>query len=63
MIHVDGFEHSPFECSLGCCRSGLTFAALVYHMVLVTFDGYTPSIVIGNERDPYIAIEPDQPCP
>jgi hypothetical protein len=62
LVHVDGFEHSPFECSLDCCRSGLTWAALVYHMVLVSFDGNMPAIVIGNERDPYIAIEPDQPC-
>jgi hypothetical protein len=63
LVHVDGFEHSPFECSLECCRSGLTWAALVYHMILVNLDGTIPAIIIGNERDPYVAIEPDQPCP
>jgi hypothetical protein len=63
LVYVDGFEHSPFECRLGCCRSGLTWAALVYHMVLVTFDGIVPTIGIVNvEGEPYIAIEPDQPC-
>ena len=63
LVHVDGFEHGPFECSLECCHRGLAWAALVYHMILESFDGSVTGIEIANELDPYVAIEPDQPCP
>lgn len=64
LVHVDGAEHSPFECTLGCCRSGLTFAALVYDMVFVSFDGQIPMIgIVNGPSEPYVTIEPDQPCP
>lgn len=59
LIHVDGFEHSPFECSFECCHPDLYSAVFVYTMVFTNFDGGHPTI----DGEPYVAIEPDQPCP
>jgi hypothetical protein len=58
-VHLDGFEHSPFQCSWMCCRSELLGAAFIYAMVIHTFHGGTPNI----EGEPFDVIEPDQPCP
>ena len=64
LVHVDGLEHSPFECGVGCCHSGLFWAPIVYFMILTNLDGTIPGIGIPNvEPEPYVAIEPDQPCP
>ena len=59
LVHVDGFEHSPFECSFSCCHRDLYPAAFVYTMILNDFDGAHPTI----DGEPYVAIEPDRPCP
>jgi hypothetical protein len=59
LVHVDDFEHSPFECAFGCCHPDLLWAAVVYTMILNNFHGGHPTI----EGEPYVAIEPDQRCP
>lgn len=59
LVHIEGFEHSPFECSYACCQPDLYWAAVVYSMILNNFDGIHPVI----EGEPYVAIEPDLPCP
>ncbi len=59
LVHVDGLEHSPFACGFSCCHRDLFWAVFVYTMVLTNFDGGHPTL----EGEPYVAIEPDQPCP
>jgi hypothetical protein len=59
LVHVEGFEHSPFECSFSCCHRDLSWAVVVYTMIFTNFDGGHPTI----DGEPYVAIEPDQPCP
>lgn len=59
LVYVDEFRHSPFECVFGCCHPELAWAVFVYSMVLNNFDGLEPVL----DGEPYIAIEPDQPCP
>jgi hypothetical protein len=59
LVYIEGFEHSPFECSYDCCHPDLHWAAAVYTMILTNFHGGYPVI----EGEPYVAIEPDQPCP
>ena len=59
LVHIDGFEHSPFECGFECCHRDLYPAVFVYTMVLNNFIGLVPNI----EGEPYVAIEPDQSCP
>jgi hypothetical protein len=39
LVHVDGFEHSPFECNYACCHADLYWAAVVYSMILNNFWG------------------------
>ncbi len=58
LVHVDGFEYSPFECNYACCHPDLGWAAFVYTMILNNFDGGYPTI----DGEPYVAIELDQPC-
>lgn len=58
LVHVEGFEHSPFECGFSCCNRDLYGVVVVYTMILNNFDGLMPTI----EGEPYVAIEPDQPC-
>ncbi len=60
LVHVDGFEHSPFECSFSCCHRDLHWAAVVYTMILTDFSHEAHPVIDG---EPYIAIEPNQPCP
>ena len=59
LVHIEGFEHSPFECSYECCHPDLGWAAVIYSMILTNFDGGHPTL----DGEPYVAIEPDQPCP
>lgn len=58
LVHIEGFEHSPFECAAECCHSDLLRAAIVYSVILNNFYGIMPVI----DGEPYVAIEPDQPC-
>ena len=59
LVHIEGFEHGPFECSYECCHPDLGWAAVVYSMILNNFHGGYPIF----EGEPYVAIEPDLPCP
>lgn len=59
LVHIDGFEHSPFDCSYECCHPDLRRAAIVYSVILNNFIGLTPPY----DGEPYVAIEPDPPCP
>jgi len=59
LVYIEGFEHSPFECSYECCHTDLYWAAVVYSMIINNFFGGYPII----DGEPYVAIEPDQPCP
>jgi hypothetical protein len=59
LVHVEGFEHSPFECGDSCCHRDLFLAVFVYTMIFTNFDGGHPTI----DGEPYVAIEPDRPCP
>lgn len=59
LVHVENFEHSPFACTYECCHPDLAWAALVYTMILNNFFGGYPTI----DGEPYVAIDPDQPCP
>jgi hypothetical protein len=58
LVHIDGFEHSPFECGSSCCHRDLYPVAFVYSMILNNFWGAHPTV----DGEPYVAIEPDQPC-
>lgn len=59
LVHIEGFEHSPFECAPECCHSDLLRAAIVYSVILNNFYGIAPPY----EGEPYVAIEPDLSCP
>lgn len=59
LVHVDGFEHSPFDCSYECCHPDLRRAAIVYSVILNNFIDLMPPY----DGEPYAAIEPEQPCP
>ncbi|MCX4242968.1 hypothetical protein [Paraliomyxa miuraensis] len=59
-IHIEGFVHSPFACDFECCRPELARAALVYFLIGMHFEGFDP---LEFDGEPYIAIEPDTPCP
>jgi hypothetical protein len=59
LVYIEGFEHSPFACSYECCHPDLYWAAVVYSMILNNFYDIHPVI----DGEPYVAIEPDQPCP
>jgi len=58
-VHIDGFEHSPFQCGVSCCHPDLHWMVFVYTMIFTNFDGGHPTV----EGEPYVAIEPDQSCP
>jgi hypothetical protein len=59
LVHIEGFDHSPFDCSFECCHPDLHWAAIVYSMALTNFFGGYPTI----DGEPYVALEPDEPCP
>lgn len=74
LIHLEGFEHSPFACDFPvtivgvplceplCCRPGLERIPSIYWMVTSYFtDGFTDPFEVNGE--PYVAIEPYEPCP
>jgi hypothetical protein len=59
-VHIEGFEHSPFDCDFQCCRPELARAAVVYMLI----DTYFPDgDVLEFDGEPYVVIEPDEPCP
>lgn len=58
-VYIEGFDHSPFDCGFECCHPDLHWAAIVYSMSLNNFSGITANI----DGEPYVAIEPDLPCP
>jgi hypothetical protein len=59
MVYVEGSSSSPFECEWYCCHPDLLEAALIYSLIESHFLGGMPSV----DGEPYVAIEPDQPCP
>jgi hypothetical protein len=59
LVHLEGFEHSPFVCGLECCHPDLTRIAMVYIVAENNFSGIEP-IVDGTS---YVAVEPGRPCP
>ena len=73
LIHVEGFEHSPFACEFPitiagvercehlCCRPGLARAPLIYWLIINSLVWDEDPWVF--EGDPYVTIEPDEPCP
>jgi hypothetical protein len=60
LVHLEGFEHSPFVCDWNCCNPDLVRVALVYFLVENAFAGL--ELIVDGEDEPYIAIEPDRPC-
>lgn len=59
LLYIDGFEHSPFECSWYCCNEDLIWAAIVYWAASSGLVGPDPTI----DGETYVALEPDVPCP
>jgi hypothetical protein len=58
-VYIEGFEHSPFACYWMCCHHDLMPIANVYLAVFSNLSGQAPII----DGEPYVALEPDQPCP
>jgi hypothetical protein len=58
-VYLDDFEHSPFACDWRCCHPELIRVATVYFVVENNFVDLEPVI----DDEPYVAIEPDRPCP
>lgn len=71
LIHIEGFEHSPFACDVPVdiegsddspfCRPELSHAALIYWLIGSYFEGFEDPFVLDGE--PYVVVEPDEPCP
>ena len=59
LVHLEGFAHSPFACELSCCHPDLIQVARVYFAVE---NGFAHAEV-NIEGEPYVALEPDRPCP
>lgn len=58
-VHLEGFEHSPFSCDLYCCPDALRTIPWVYFHAANNLAGD----VFEIDGEPYVATEPDQPCP
>jgi hypothetical protein len=58
LVHLEGFEHSPFVCDWNCCHEDLLRVALVYSVVADNLLDQEPVI----DGVPYFALEPDRPC-
>lgn len=58
-VYIEGFEHSPFECYWMCCHHDLMPIANVYLAVFSNLSNQEPII----DGEPYVALDPDQPCP
>lgn len=58
-FHLEGFKYSPFPCAWYCCHVDLIQAATVYWAAASSLDGPDPNI----NGEPYVALEPDMPCP
>jgi hypothetical protein len=59
LVHLEGFEHSPFVCDWNCCHADLLRVALVYFVVGNNLVHQEPVI----DGVPYVALDPDRPCP
>jgi hypothetical protein len=59
LLYLEGFTHSPFECNWYCCNPDLMPIVIVYFAIGSDLIGPTPNINGG----PYVALEPDMPCP
>jgi hypothetical protein len=59
LLHLEGFTHSPFPCNWYCCHPDLIRAATVYWAAASNLYGQEPTI----DDVPYVALEPDRPCP
>jgi hypothetical protein len=59
LLYLDGFDHSPFECSWYCCNEDLIWVAIVYWAAASSLSGPDPNI----NGEIYVAFEPDEPCP
>jgi hypothetical protein len=59
LLYLDGFARSPFECNWYCCHTDLLPIAVVYFAAVSKLYGPDPSI----NGEPYVAFEPDEPCP
>ena len=59
MLYLDDFEHSPFECNWYCCNVEILPIGVAYFGVVSNIYGQRPNI----EGEPYVALEPDVPCP
>jgi hypothetical protein len=55
---LEGFDHSPFSCDCHCCPAELRMVPWVYFHAANNLQG----AVFEIEGEPYVAIEPDQPC-
>jgi len=58
-IYIEGFEHSPFSCDSFCCRPELSTVAITYLHVANNLEG----TVLEVDGEPYVAIDPEKPCP
>jgi hypothetical protein len=52
LVYIDGFEHSPFECTHECCHRDLVWAAVVYSMILNNFHGGYPTTGMASRTSP-----------
>jgi hypothetical protein len=59
LLHIEGFVHSPFDCNWYCCHGNLLPMVIVYWAAGSSLYGQTPNI----DGEPYVALEPDVPCP
>lgn len=59
LLHLQGFVHSPFHCEWNCCNEDLIWAAVVYWAAGSSLYGPDPNL----NGEPYVALEPDMPCP
>jgi hypothetical protein len=59
LLYLEGFTHSPFLCEWYCCHPELIRVATVYFAVGSNLYDQEPNI----DGEPYVALEPDLPCP
>jgi hypothetical protein len=59
-VHIAGFDQSPFACDFACCRPELSRAALIYWLIGSYFEGFEDPFVFDGE--PYVVIEPNELC-
>lgn len=59
-VYLEGFEHSPFLCDWDCCHPDLGRVALAYFLVENAF--HDVELIVDDDDEPYVALEPDRPC-